>query len=235
LIDIHCHILPGIDHDGPVTHQQSLDMARIAVGDGIHTVIATPHLTQHGLSSQEIRELADVMNFEFRSSGIPLTILPGAEVVATLEPETLSTFTLNGGGYILLEFSRGMSSESLVESVYELCLAGFRPIIAHAERIPRIQRSPSLVAELIASGAFVQITAESLTGNMGAEARTCARFLLRQRHVHFLATDAHSDVRRRPILSEGLMVASSIIGDVSAECLVLQNPAAVIQGKGLNA
>lgn len=235
MIDIHCHILPGVDHDGPVCQLESLEMARLAVEDGIHTVVATPHLRDCGQSTAKIHEQVDMLNQSFRTEGIALNVLPGAEVRATLDMDVLSDYTLNDNGYVLLEFSRWMTVQGMAETVYDCCRAGLRPIIAHAERLPDIQRSPNMVAELNQSGALLQITAESLTGQLGIEARICARYLLRRGFVHFLATDAHSKKRRCPVLSEGVKVATDIIGETAAWRLVMQNPAAVIQGRTLNA
>lgn len=235
MIDIHCHILPGIDIDGPSCPMESLEMARLAVEDGICTIVATPHLRELDQSAGRIREKVAILNNSLISAGVPLEVLPGAEASATLDLESLCGCTLNDNGYILLEFSRLTPAEELTDIIYDCCRVGLKPIIAHAERLPVVQRSPNRAVEFNQSGAFLQITAESLTGYFGVEARICARYLLRCGYVHLIATDAHSSSRRRPALSEGLKVAASIVGDVAARQLVQQNPAAVIRGIPLDA
>jgi protein-tyrosine phosphatase len=235
MIDIHCHILPGVDIDGPSCPMESFEMARLAVEDGIRTIVATPHLREQDQSVPQIHEKVAVLNHSLKSAGIPLDILPGAEANANLDMDFLSGCTLNDKGYVLLEFSRLMPIEEMSDIVYDCCRVGLKPIIAHAERLPVIQRGPNQAADLNQSGAFLQITAESLTGYFGVEARFCARYLLRRRYVHLIATDAHSNNRRRPALSEGVRVAASIIGDNAARQLVQQNPAAVIRGSAMNA
>ncbi|MEZ4485396.1 MAG: CpsB/CapC family capsule biosynthesis tyrosine phosphatase [Syntrophotaleaceae bacterium] len=121
------------------------------------------------------------------------------------------------------------------EMVFELLLAGLMPIITHPERNPSILRDPNRLFSLVEAGCLVQITASSLTGNFGADSKDCAEYPLKRGQVHFLATDAHSANHRRPILSEGLQAAAALIGEEAAMRLVMDNPAAVLNGERLDA
>lgn len=234
MIDIHCHILPGVDPDGPGGYAEVMTMARMAVHDGVHTIVATPHLRAADRNAETIRDLVDELNAELQASGVPLTILPGAEVSAAFEAGDLHDLTLNNGRYVLLEFSSWDRLKEIIETVILVVTSGLRPIIAHAERIPCLQRQPYAIADLIADGALIQVTAGSLTGSYGVEARICARYLVRSENVHLLASDAHSSIRRTPVLTEGLKVAIEILGERAALRMVYDNPQAVINGRILN-
>lgn len=231
MVDIHCHILPALD-DGPTSMDEALRMARIAVADGIRKIVATPHLTT-SLSPQIIRDGVDQLNKAFKRFDIPLEVLPGADASALLPADILKDHTINGTNYILFEFPHSHTPQNAAELVFNVLLAGLRPIITHPERNPSIVRNPEILFALIESGALVQLTAESLVGSFGPEARECAGYLLRRNGVHFLATDAHSATKRRPILSKGTDAAAKIVGKAQALELVAGNPGKVIAGNPL--
>lgn len=235
MIDTHCHILPRIDSDGPGRLEDSLAMARAAVEDSVTTVVATPHVRTVEGCSEDIRVLVDVFNRQLAELAIPLRVLPGAEANPALDIEDLFRYGLNDTSYLLLEFPTRMTLQDLLECLHEVTVCGGRPIIAHAERIPLLQKRPHVVDELLAAGATVQITAESLTGKFGTPAKICARSLVRRNAVHLLASDAHGIRNRPPGLTQGLRAVARMIGDEAAAKLVHCNPEAVICGKPLNA
>jgi protein-tyrosine phosphatase len=230
MIDTHCHILPAID-DGPFKIEDSLEMGRIAVADGIRCIVATPHVKGNIHPSAHIRDGVARLNAALLKEGIALKILPGAEASATLNTEILKNYTLNGTDYILLEFPHSHLPQNAGEIIFNALVAGLKPIITHPERNPSIVHRPELLFDLVEAGALVQIIAESLTGGFGPEARECARYLLKKKVVHFLATDAHSPRQRRPVLSQGVEAAAKIVGNSAARRLVTTNPAALIAGK----
>lgn len=232
--DVHCHILPAIDHDGPPHLEDVLEMARIAVSDGIRTIVATPHIKEVVHQPESICDHVARLNAALQESGIPLEILPGAEVSSMLNTAMLQNYTLNGSEYVLLEFPHSHLPQNAGELIFDAILAGLTPIIAHPERNPSVVLRPELLFDLVEAGSLVQVTAESLTGGFGPEARVCAEYLLKKQAVHFLATDAHSPTWRRPVLSQGLKVAARHVGEAAARCLVTTNPAAVIAGKPLH-
>ncbi len=233
MIDIHCHILPGID-DGSSSLEESLAMADIAVADGIHTIVATPHIKGEVHLPQFLQQQVVKLNEVLTKRNYPLQILVGADVSAMLPPQEIARYTINGSNYFLLEFPHSHLPKQARQMVFNMCMAGLRPIITHPERNPSIIREPELLFSLVDSGCLVQITAGSLTGNFGADSRDCASYMLKRGQVHFLATDAHSATHRRPVLSEGVSAASAIIGDEAAQKLVTSNPAAVLSGRSLN-
>jgi protein-tyrosine phosphatase len=234
MIDIHCHILPGID-DGPSDMNESIEMASVAAADGITTIVATPHLKDRIYPADIIASGVAELNGQLADREIPVRILRGADINAMLSPALLKDFTINGTKYLLFEFPHTHMPGNALQIIFNAMVSGLRPIITHPERNPSVVRDPSGVLELRETGALVQITAGSLTGDFGPEARECALFLLRKGAVDIIATDAHSIDGRRPVLSEGLQVAEKILGRESALRLVEENPAAVIEDRPLNA
>lgn len=234
MIDLHCHILPGIDDDGPPRLEDVLAMARIAVDDGIRQVVATPHIKETIHLPRRIRELVAGFNEALRSNAIQLEVFPGAEVGSMLNASLLPDYTLNGSNYVLLEFPHSHLPQNAVEIVFKAVLAGLAPIIPHPERNPSVVRRPDLLLDLVGAGALVQVTAGSLIGDFGPESKACSQYLLENDLVHFLATDAHSPGWRRPVLTLGVKAAARIVGEPAARRLVTDNPASVLKGVPLH-
>ncbi len=286
MIDLHCHILPGLD-DGPGTVDESLAMARMGYGDGIRVVVATPHTLngfhQNGRSAilAKVEELNQALNqWRFRNSdcgieskgssdserrtpnselGTPdselqtpnaelgtldsairnpqseLRILPGSDVrlcEKTLqELDEGNVLTVGDEGkYLLLEFptpSVPPQSESLLA---QLLKRGVVPIITHPERNAEIVRRPERYYEMIRMGCLGQVTAMSLTGGFGTEAKRVAEKLLTYRLLHIIATDAHSTNGRPPVLSQAVEAAGKIIGESEARKMVIDCPQAILEG-----
>jgi protein-tyrosine phosphatase len=234
MIDIHCHILPGIDDDGPARLEDVLEMARIAAGDGIRQIVATPHVKETIPSPERIRELVIMFNDALRANRIELEVFPGAEVGSMLNTSLLPEYTLNGSNYVLLEFPHSHLPQNAIEIVFNAVLVNLTPIVPHPERNPSVVRRPDLLLDLIGAGALVQVTAGSLVGNFGPEAKVCGQYLLEKGLVHFLATDAHSPGWRRPVLSSGVKAAAKIVGEAAARRMVIDNPASVLAGVPLH-
>jgi protein-tyrosine phosphatase len=232
MIDIHCHILPGVD-DGPADLAGSLDMARLAVADGVRTLFATPHVYPDGLQRDTIEAAVMLLQQAVDRAGLALRILPGADASSRLQCDGLVSHPLHNGPYLLVEFPQTHLPLNAPELIFEVVSRKHIPIMTHPERNPDILRSPDLLLPLLEAGGLVQITAESLTGGFGSECRACARHLLRQGWVHFLASDGHSATWRPPRLSQGLKVAKKIIGEEQALALVFGNPARIVAGEGL--
>lgn len=236
LLDIHCHLLPGMD-DGPDSIEESIEMARIAVNDGIKVTVATPHFitginanNHHGIISA-----VKSMNAALKEENIPLSVLPGMEL--RLEPTICELYRQGallgvGGqnGYLLVDFHPASLPLNLEKVVFQIALAGARVIIAHPERNREIVNNPELLYPMLTSGALLQINGGSLTGNFGSEAKKTAELFLSLGWASFIATDAHSTKRRPPTLSGALRAATKLIGQAEADKLVFENPHRIIQG-----
>lgn len=243
MIDLHCHILPGID-DGAKTLGESLQMARIAVADGIHTLACTPHIYP-GMYMNDGPGIAHAcrrLQAELDRHGIALKLVVGADV--HLVPDLIDGLksgrvpTLNGSRYFLLEPSHTTPPPRLEDAVFNLIVAGYTPIITHPERLSWVEDHYPVFLRLIAQGAWMQVTAGALTGVFGKGAKYWGERFIGEGHTHLLATDAHSTGRRLPRLTEALEVARRLVGGKEASRLVAERPAAVLhnlppQGFGL--
>jgi protein-tyrosine phosphatase len=237
VIDIHSHILPEID-DGSRSFEESLKMAEIAAADGIEQMVATPHVFRGLSADPQTTEILDSIAALRDSLNGLLAILPGSEAHVTHDMaeqvKAHRVTTINQCNYLLVEFPQLTLPLGVHEIFYQLQLEGVHPILVHPERNVQIQRQPSVVAEYVNHGVFIQVTAMSVTGEFGNAAKACAETLLEHRCVHFLATDAHRPTKRPPVLSRGRDAAARIIGDEAARRLVYENPLAVIEGRPLN-
>lgn len=234
MIDLHSHILPGID-DGAQTLAESLAMARMAVADGVHTMACTPHIYpgMYMNDGPDIARRRDALQAELDSAGIPLQLVGGADV--HLVPDLLEGLrtgrvpTLNGSRYLLLEPSHTTPPPRFEGAVFELIAAGYTPIITHPERLTWIEQHHAVFLRLVQQGAWMQVTAGALTGAFGSRARYWGERFIGDGHTHVLASDAHSTGRRSPCLGKALLVAQRLLGTAEARRLVFDRPQAVIQ------
>jgi len=233
MIDLHCHILPTID-DGSRNIEQSIKMAKIAVKDGITQIVTTPHITD----DQGLKQLIENKSLELKlllaEEHIPLKILTGGEIPVMMDPTMVHQFSMNQNPYLLIELPHGFVPNSTKDYLSKLKYNNFWPIIAHPERNQMIIENPSILFDLLDSNIFVQVTAGSLTGMFGNEAKRCARFLVKKGVVTILASDAHDHEYRPPIMSAGLKVAKRLIGKLAANKLVNENPLSIIKGEKID-
>lgn len=240
MIDLHCHILPGVD-DGPGDAGESLRMAEKAAEDGIRTIVATPH-TQNGVHVNDLDSILLLhtrLNALMRSRSLGLDILPGAEVrihrdmLSSVQQGRLATLN-NGRCYLLVEFPHNVILPGTRDVLYQLTAHGITPVLAHPERNEAIQRNPDLLTELVNLGCLVQLTAMSITGELGRAAMAAAHRMLVEQQAHVVASDAHDPIDRPPLLSVAVEAAADVLGDPSlALALVTQNPRAILDGKPL--
>jgi protein-tyrosine phosphatase len=210
VIDMHCHVLPGID-DGPETIEGSLALARGAAERGISTIVATPHVSRrYGNDAAGISALVEQTNAAIAAEGIALRVLPGAEIAMTRAPdlglEQLQALTLGGAGsWLLLEPPFTAQVAGLDALISELEDAGFRILLAHPERCPGLQRDPQMLESLVrGGGVLTSITAGSLVGRFGGTVRRFALELVQAELVHNVASDAHDCDGRPPGVAEEL-------------------------------
>lgn len=237
MIDIHSHILPEVD-DGARSLEEALEMARIALADGIQQMVCTPHMFNGISRNPEPAEVVDRVGALQQAVGAEgLRLLPGNEVHIShqlvQQARSNRVTKLNCKNYMLVEFPTMTAPDAAKELFRQLQVNGVHPILVHPERNLQLQSRPSMVANFVASGVYVQVTAMSITGEFGKAAKNCAQSLLRHNCVHFLATDAHRADRRPPILSRGRDAAAEIIGAENAQRLVYGNPLAVVTGNAL--
>jgi protein-tyrosine phosphatase len=238
MIDIHSHILPEVD-DGARTMEEARAMAEVAIADGITQMVCTPHLFNGISNNPEGIEIVDRVNALQNAIGSGLKVIAGSEAHISHEiaeqAKSGRATRINRLNYMLVEFPTLTVPMGADDLFYRIQLAGVHPILVHPERNAEIQRHPSRVRRFVEQGVFIQVTAMSMTGEFGAEARACAESLLRHQCVHFLASDTHRAERRPPILSRGRDAAAVIIGAERARKLVYDNPLAVVSGEAINA
>lgn len=235
MIDLHTHVLPGID-DGCRTLDDSIELARAAASEGITTLAATPHVSfEYPTEPETMERLVEDVRTAVARAGIGIEILPGGELaldkLATLVPEGVARFGLGGNPRVaLLEFPYAGWPLGLDDLVFRLQTAGTTVVLAHPERNTEVQAEPGSLAELVERGVLVQVTAASLDGRLGGSSRRAARVLLERGLAHLLASDAHTpDVRRA-----GLRSAAEALGDARlARWLTEDVPRALVAGERL--
>jgi protein-tyrosine phosphatase len=242
LIDFHCHILPGLD-DGPEDLQQSLEMARIAVLDGISGIVCTPHLSTSfpGNNRKVILAAVEALRSRLKDEEIELELYPGCEMAIDSDlPEEMAAGELlslnDNGNAALIEMPVEMVLPDMMMKFFAIMqLKGITPILAHPERNHQLAKNPPILSEWIEAGVLVQITGDSLKGHYGGRIRDFSLKLLNQRMVHFVGTDSHNPHSRRPVLSEARAIVESALGAEEAQKIFYENPAAVLNGKIPNA
>ncbi|HID75606.1 MAG TPA: hypothetical protein EYP56_06365 [Planctomycetaceae bacterium] len=233
LVDIHCHLLPGLD-DGPDGWDETLAMARMAAEDGITVVVATPHQLGNFAHNRgdAIRQLVHQARELFDRHAIPLDVLPGADV--RIEPEMVSRIA--AGDVLTLADRRRYVLLELPHEVYlplealigQLRAAGLVGVLSHPERNLGILARPGVVTSLVEAGCLMQVTAGSLTGSFGPEVQKLAERLVVEGLAHFVATDAHGVRSRRPLLRRAFERISQLAGPQTAYQLCCANPACVV-------
>ncbi|MCL4534075.1 MAG: hypothetical protein M1370_02820 [Bacteroidetes bacterium] len=232
MIDLHTHILPGLD-DGAQSVAEALEMARVALADGIHTVVATPHFgLEKGFAWEEVLAAVDTLQAALTEAGLGLRVLPGAELMISPElPQLLGrdgAYSLNGSRYVLIELPLQQYPIYTEQVLFELQLKGLMPILAHPERNTQIQSDLDTLGRMVQRGALVQLTTGSLLGHFGGRMRQTAETILTHRMGHIIASDAHSPQQRPPTLAEARLRAARIVGDDRATALVSTDPARVL-------
>jgi protein-tyrosine phosphatase len=231
VIDLHCHVLPGID-DGPQTIEESLEMVQVAVRSGIRTLVATPHVNRrYANRASTILPLVEDLNRRIRDQGLELEVRHGAEVAllgtAPLGAEELCRLRLGGGPWLLVEPPTAPVEDDVEELVMALVGQGHRVLLAHPERCPAFREDPGVLASLVGEGVLASVTAASLRGHFGEDVARFALELLRSELIHNVASDAHHHEARPPTLLGELERAG--LGPL-AEWFTTRVPAAILEG-----
>lgn len=231
MIDLHCHVLPGID-DGPSTIADSLALARAAAEAGTRTLVATPHVSwEYPNRADTIARLVDELERMLGSQSTALVIRSGAEVAMTrvvdIAPHELSRLTLGGGQWLLLEPPFTPVASGLDRVVADLQQRGHGVVLAHPERCPALHRDRPMLERLVESGVVTSVTAGSLGGKFGSVVRRFSLELVRDGLVHNVASDAHDALQRPPSIAAELERAG--LGELT-DWLTQAVPGAILDG-----
>ncbi|APC41954.1 tyrosine-protein phosphatase [Clostridium estertheticum] len=219
MIDIHSHILPGID-DGSKNMEMSIKMLKMAEEKGTKTIVATPHYIRGRYENHydKIFALHQEVKLASKNAGLKIEVLLGQEVM--LDKYALNLCKekkirgINGTSYMLIEFPMDKLPNDSLDLIYELRVLGIKPIIAHPERYEYIIESLPNINDFITEGCLFQINAGSLQGVFGKQVQKCAKLLVKEGLVNFIASDAHSINRRCPGLMDGFREATLLDRDI---------------------
>ena len=233
MIDLHCHILPGID-DGAPDLDLSLAMARRAVEDGITVTACTPHIMPgyYENTGPQIRGHVAALQVALEQNDIPLRLVTGADV--HLVPDLVGglrsgrLLTLNDSRYFLFEPPHNIAPPRMSDSIFDVMSAGYHPIVTHPERLRWIEDHYDAMGQMVHGGAWMQLTAASVTGKFGKRAQYWSDRMLDEGLVHILATDAHNMRTRSPVLSQAVEIVAKRLGEQAAIDMVLTRPQAVL-------
>lgn len=239
MIDLHCHVLPGVD-DGPRALTDALALARVAASAGTTTLVATPHINRHWpLDPLEVPARVAALQEQLDANGIALELRAGGEIAIPRLPELssdeLDALRLGGGPYVLLECPLEPATWDFDAVLLRLRERGESILLAHPERCPLFQREPERLARLVDAGLLCSITAGSMWGQFGELVRVFTAEILRAGLVHDVASDAHSSERRPPGIGQAFVQMESYLPGISeqAEWLTRLVPAAILSGEPL--
>ena len=236
MVDIHHHLLPGLD-DGSDSMETSVAMAKLAAADGITHIVCTPHANgTYSFDSTVNAAKTEELRARLAAEEIPITLGSGCDFHLSFDNVTEAKkdptrFSINGLGFLLVEVPDYGLPPGLTETFYELQLAGLTPILTHPERNPTLQSDPMRLKDWLRGGLLIQVTADSLTGHKGKHAQRMAHDLLEKRWVHFLATDAHNINSRPPRMRDAHDMVAGKYGATYAHSLCVINPLAAFLGK----
>ncbi len=237
MIDIHAHVLPGVD-DGSSDWEESLTILRRGVEDGIRGVVCTSHVLDRldGEVEKEFIEKFEELKRRVEEEGLNVSLWLGSEIHCHAQFDLrFKVATLNGTGkYLLFELPMGEIPQNVEDKLFHLSLEGVTPILAHPERNGVILRSPKVAYEWVRRGVLVQLNAGSVTGFFGKGVKRTAFTLLDHRMVHFVASDCHSSRKRPMVLSRAYRVIVRRWGEEVAEQLFRFNPYRVVVGQEIS-
>ncbi len=236
MIDLHCHLLPGVD-DGSKNLEESIAMARLSAEQGVAIIACTPHIMPGVYDNRgpDIRLRIGELEQALNEAEIPVTLVCGADVhiapnlAAGLRSKAV--LSLHDTRYVLIEPPHHVLPPRIEEVFFELMTAGFAPVLTHPERLTWIARRYDVISRLVAQGVWMQVTAGALLGEFGRGPKYWAERMLDEGSCHIIATDAHNMGRRRPNLRAGFEAAAERVGEVEAANLVYWRPLGVLENK----
>jgi protein-tyrosine phosphatase len=241
VVDLHCHLLPGID-DGPHDMEAAIELAQVAAADGVATAAATPHVRPDHprVVPSELAERCGELGERLSAEGVELKVVPGGELdllwalEASDDDLRLCSYGQRGTD-LLIETPYDPLLPSFEDMLFQLTSKGHRILLAHPERNPTFQRDPDRVGALVQRGVLLQVTAHALMrGSQDSRSADVARRLVRDGLAHALASDAHGATTvERASLGAGADRAADLVGAQRARWLVADAPAAIAAGRRL--
>lgn len=232
-IDIHSHIIPGVD-DGARSMEQALHMLAAAYREGIRSIIATPHVSYRRDEDRYKKLESAFLQFAERAEAeIPeLKLYFGSEI--NYSQDTVYGLcrgeipTLAGTSYVLVEFQPFCEYRYIKSGIQNLIMGGYKPVIAHVERYHSLRKEVGMLEELISMGAYFQSNAMSITGKAGRESKKLTKRLLQKGLLHFIATDSHNEASRPPDIAKCLTATARKYGEKYAKELSIHNAARLL-------
>ncbi len=240
MIDLHSHILPGID-DGPETLDKSIELAKEYEDAGFKQIVATPHWipgTAWMASANHVLQKVSAFNQELKQGHSAIHVYAGQEIaidnnIAALLDQK-QVLSLAGGPYVLIESPFQRFPFRWQKIFFAILSGGYRILLAHPERCDQIINDPSMIDAVLDVGAYLQVNADSFLGRYGKPVEKTAFRLAAQGYIHCLATDSHDPVYRSPRnFKKALALAERYIGPENTDIIVRQNPARVLNGRPL--
>lgn len=231
---MHCHIIPEVD-DGAADIDEAIKMLKMEYKEGVRTIIATPHFRvgMFETSPEKIIHQFELLKKEAQRNQCGIDLYLGCEFHANMDMikylKDGRARTMAGSRYVLAEFSGKDDKRYIRERLYSLISFGCRPIIAHIERYSCLRRDVSFIQELVEMGAYVQVNAGSITGDLGFGIKMFCRKLLKEQMIHFVGTDAHGMKYRSPKINEAYSYIAKMMGDRYADTIFSLNPQRMIK------
>lgn len=234
MIDMHCHIIPGVD-DGAQTKEEAKELLQMEYDSGVRTIILTPHyrkgMFETGLET--VIQRATFVKQMAMDMQLDMEVYLGCEYHANNDMiEDLNgneCYRLNGGRYVLVEFSSSHSYMKVRNWIYQLITSGYKPIIAHVERYPMVVDQMENLEELIRLGAKLQVSSGAILGQHGFNTKLLTRKLLKKHMVHFIGSDAHDTDDRRPNLDLCAAYVAKKMGESYAREIFVTNPRCILE------
>jgi protein-tyrosine phosphatase len=241
VIDLHCHVLPGLD-DGPGDIEGSVAVARLAAADGTRTMVATPHVREdYPFGLERIASLTSAVNERLEHDGVDLHVETGGEValsrLSQLTEQELDTVCLGSSKSVLVESPYQEATDTVEDTLFNLQVAGFRPMLAHPERSPSFMTDPDRLEAIVERGVMCSVTAASMAGRFGRTVQRFTQVLFERGLVHDVASDAHDIRKRAPGLTAGFRLLDRELPGVlaQAEWFTSIAPTAILAGEPLPA
>lgn len=237
IADMHCHILPGVD-DGAKSMDMAMDLLKTEYDQGVHAAILTPHYRKRMFETDEpsVRTQFEYLCRSVNAAIPGMKLYLGCELHASMDMVEMirkrNQFCMAGTYYVLVEFSTGDSKSYIRERLYQLLSAGYKPIIAHAERYKSVMGDLDFAEELADMGALIQVNADSIIGKDGRKVKKFCLKLMRYDLLDFVGSDAHNLSDRPPRLAECAAYIGKKMGEEYRDKIMLQNPLKIINAMG---